>query len=86
MLNPKVALLFLSLLPQFLDRGDPILAKTLFLSSLFLAMGVVWLLAYAAIVSRMAGFFRGDRVRRRLEAISGAVLIALGVRIALQDA
>ena len=31
-LNPKVALLFMSLLPQFLDRGDPVVAKTLFLS------------------------------------------------------
>jgi threonine/homoserine/homoserine lactone efflux protein len=85
-LNPKVALLFLSLLPQFLDRGDPIFVKTLFLSSLFLTMGVVWLLAYAALVSRLAGFFRSEHVRRRLEAVSGAVLVALGVRIALQDA
>jgi threonine/homoserine/homoserine lactone efflux protein len=84
-LNPKVALLFLSLLPQ-LDRDDPIFAKTLFLSSLFLAMGIAWLLAYAALVSRLAGSFRSDRVRRRMEAISGGVLIGLGLRIAVQDA
>jgi threonine/homoserine/homoserine lactone efflux protein len=85
-LNPKVALLFISLLPQFLDAGDPILAKTLVLSALFLAMGIAWLLAYAALVSRAAGFFRSDRVRRRVQALSGAVLVALGVRIAVQDA
>ena len=84
-LNPKVALLFMSLLPQFLDRGDPVVATTLFLSGLFLAMGLVWLLAYAAIAARMAGFFRSDRVRRRVELVSGAVLVALGLRIAAQD-
>ena len=65
-LNPKVALLFMSLLPQFIDRGDPVVARTLFLSGLFLAMGLVWLLAFAAIAAHMAGFFRSDRVRRRV--------------------
>jgi threonine/homoserine/homoserine lactone efflux protein len=85
-LNPKVALLFLSLLPQFLDPGDPIVTKTLLLSALFLAMGIMWLLGYAALVSRLSGLFRSHRVRRRLEAISGTVLVALGLRIAIQDA
>jgi len=33
---------------------------------IFLAMGLVWLLAYAAIAARMAGFFRSERVRRRI--------------------
>jgi threonine/homoserine/homoserine lactone efflux protein len=85
-LNPKVALLFLSLLPQFVDQGDPVLAKTLLLSGLFLAMGIGWLLAYATLVSRLAGVFRSARLRRRLEGITGAVLVALGLRIAVQDA
>jgi hypothetical protein len=49
-------------------------------------MGVAWLLVYAALVSRLAGFFRSTRVRRRLEGLSGAILVALGVRIAVQDA
>jgi threonine/homoserine/homoserine lactone efflux protein len=85
-LNPKVALLFLSLLPQFVEQGDPVLAKTLLLSGLFLAMGIGWLLAYAALVSRIAGVFRSARLRRRLEGITGAILVALGLRIAVQDA
>lgn len=85
-LNPKVALLFLSLLPQFLDRGDPIVGKTLFLSALFLGMGVAWLFGYAALASRLAAFFHSERVRRRIEVASGAVLVALGLRIALQEA
>lgn len=84
-LNPKVALLFLSLLPQFVDPGDAAFIQTLVLSGTFLAMGLVWLLAYVAIVSRAASFLRHDRVRRRIELVSGVVLVALGLRIAVQD-
>ncbi len=71
----------MSLLPQFLDRGDPVVETTLFLSGLFLAMGLASLLAYSAIASRMAGFLRSDRVRRRVELVSGAVLVTLGLRV-----
>jgi threonine/homoserine/homoserine lactone efflux protein len=85
-LNPKVALLFLSLLPQFVDRGGAVLVQTLLLSGTFLAMGLLWLLTYVAIVSRAAGFLRDDRLRRRIEIVSGSVLVALGLRIAVEDA
>jgi threonine/homoserine/homoserine lactone efflux protein len=85
-LNPKVALLFLSLLPQFVDRGGAVLVQTLLLSGTFLVMGLLWLLTYVAIVSRAAGFLRDDRLRRRIEIVSGSVLVALGLRIAVEDA
>lgn len=84
-LNPKVALMFLSLLPQVVDPGEAAFMQTLVLSGTFLAMGLVWLLIYVALVSRMASFLRHDRVRRRIEIVSGAVLVALGLRIAVQD-
>jgi threonine/homoserine/homoserine lactone efflux protein len=84
-LNPKVAILFLSLLPQFVERGDPVVAKTLLLSGIFLAMGLAWLVTFAALMSRLAGVMRSDRVRKRLEAVTGAVLIALGLRVVTQD-
>lgn len=78
--------MFLSLPPQFVDPGDAAFIQTLVLSGTFLAMGLVWLLAYAAIVTRAASFLRQDRVRRRIELVNGAVLVALGLRIAVQDA
>ena len=84
-LNPKVAILFLSLLPQFVEPGDPVLAKTLLLSGILLAMRLAWLLTFAAMTSRLAGVMRSDAVRRRLEIITGAVLIVLGIRVVAQD-
>ena len=85
-LNPKVALLFLSLLPQFVDPGEGAFTQTLVLSATFLVMGIVWLLVYAAVASRAANVLRHDRVRRRIEIVSGTVLVALGLRVAVQDA
>jgi threonine/homoserine/homoserine lactone efflux protein len=61
------------------------LLTTFVLSALFLAMRIVWLLIYAVLVARLAPFFRSRQVRRRLEGLSGAILVALGVRIAVQD-
>jgi threonine/homoserine/homoserine lactone efflux protein len=84
-LNPKVAILFLSLLPQFVDPSDPVVAKTLLLSGIFLAMGLVWLVTFAALMSRLAGVMRSERIRKRLEAVTAAVLIALGLRVVTQD-
>ena len=85
-LNPKVALMFLSLLPQFVDPDEAALIQTFVLSGTFLAMGLVWLLTYAALVSRAASFLRRDHIRRRIELVSGAVLVALGLRMAVHDA
>jgi len=72
--NPKMAAFFPSLLPQFADTFAALLA----LGVLFAAMTFAWLSLYAAV----AGFLRP--FRRALEAISGAVLIALGLRLATE--
>jgi threonine/homoserine/homoserine lactone efflux protein len=79
-LNPKPALFYLAFLPQFIEPGDPILLLTALLVGIHIAIGVVWLVLWAWLVSR-AGVL-GGRWRARLEAVTGAVLVALGVRLA----
>ena len=79
-LNPKPALFYLAFLPQFIEPGDPVLLVTALLVAIHIMIGVVWLLLWAWLVSR-AGML-GRRWRARLEAVTGAVLVALGVRLA----
>jgi threonine/homoserine/homoserine lactone efflux protein len=76
--NPKMAVFFLSLLPQFGSSFGALLALGLAFSCLTL----VWLTAYGAAVARAGDFLRRSRVRRALDAAMGAVLVALGLRIA----
>ena len=76
--NPKMAVFFLSLLPQFGSSFGALLGLGLVFSSLTL----VWLTAYGAAVARAGDVLRRSRVRRALDAAMGAVLVALGLRIA----
>lgn len=82
--NPKMVVFFTSLLPQFVSTGGHVFATLLLLGLAFSALTLAWLSAYAVGVSRARRLFEAPRVRRALDAISGAVLVALGVRLATQ--
>jgi len=80
LLNPKLAVLFTTLLPQFISQDDPA-AMSALLAAIFLAIGLTWLVVYTLIVGVVA---RSRRFRVVMEAITGVVLIALGARLALE--
>jgi threonine/homoserine/homoserine lactone efflux protein len=82
LLNPKVALFYLTFLPQFVTTaGDP-LRQSVALALIHVAMGMAWLGLIAVSVDRMSRALSGNRLRQALETLTGAVLIALGVRLA----
>ena len=76
--NPKMAVFFSSLLPQF---GDTF-AVLLGLGLLFCALTLTWLSAYALAIARAGDVLRRPRVRRALDAVTGTALVALGLRLA----
>ena len=80
--NPKIALFYTTFLPQFIGPGDPILMLSLAMASVHILLGLAWLSAYAWLLDRAVEAFRGSRVRRALDALTGAVLVALGIRVA----
>ena len=82
--NPKMAVFFTSLLPQFAGNGEASFVSLLALGLLFCAMTFVWLSAYALAVAKAGGVLRRPAVRRALDAVTGAVLIALGLRLATE--
>jgi RhtB (resistance to homoserine/threonine) family protein len=84
LLNPKVVVFYLALLPQFIDPGDAVLAKSLLLAAIHFAEGILWLGGVAWLVDRSRRFFMQPVLRRWLDAACGAFLIALGIRLALQ--
>jgi RhtB (resistance to homoserine/threonine) family protein len=82
LLNPKVALFYLTLLPQFIRPGDPVLARSLLLAAVHVVIGLVWLLIYAYSLGRLSAVLRRPRVRRALEGVTGTLLIGIGGRLA----
>jgi threonine/homoserine/homoserine lactone efflux protein len=81
-LNPKPALFYLAFVPQFVEPGDPVIALTALLVAIHIAIGVVWLLAWAWMVARAGRLLGSSRWRAALERVTGAVLVALGLRLA----
>jgi threonine/homoserine/homoserine lactone efflux protein len=81
--NPKMAAFFPALLPQFAPAGDTAFGL-LSLGLLFASMTLVWLVAYALAVARAGDLLRRPAVRRAVESATGAVLVALGVRLATE--
>lgn len=80
--NPKMAVFFTSLLPQFAPESGPRFATFLALGLCFCAMTAAWLTAYAFAVARAKTVFERPRVRRVVDGLTGAVLVALGLRLA----
>lgn len=83
-LNPKVAIFFLSLLPQFVEPGPGFTGRLLVLSALFIVMGLAWLTIYTTALHAVSGLVDRPRVKTIIESVTGCVLIALGVRLAVQ--
>ena len=81
-LNPKVAIFYLTFLPQFIAPGEPVLRRSLFLATIHIAMGVVWLATYAWFIERLGAVLTRPNVKAWLERATGGLLIALGVRLA----
>ena len=84
--NPKMVAFFLSLLPQFVPPGAHQVAGFLLLGLVFCLLTFGWLSLYAATVDRARALFRRRSVRRAVEGLTGAVLVALGVRLAVERA
>jgi threonine/homoserine/homoserine lactone efflux protein len=82
--NPKIGVFYTSFLPQFTPRGETSFAMLLLLGLSFSALGLLWLLVYAVAVAGAGNVLRRTAIRRAIEGVTGAVLIALGLRLATQ--
>ena len=81
--NPKAAIFMFAFYPQFVPSDGPVLAWTAGLALLQVLVETALYLALATTVGRASAWFRRPKIRRRLEAASGTVLIGLGVRVAV---
>lgn len=85
LLNPKIALLFLTLLPQFVAPDEPRTSTSAVLAGVFLLIAVAWWALFSAAVGRLGRLLSRPRMRTVLDRLTGAVLIGIGVRVALDQ-
>jgi threonine/homoserine/homoserine lactone efflux protein len=80
--NPKAGVFAVSFLPQFVPHGAPVLPVLVVFSLVWALIDAVWYLSLIWVAGRAGRAFRRPAVRRRLERISGVVLVGLGLRLA----
>ena len=83
--NPKIAVFFTGLLPQFVSSRVSVLGPFLLLGGLFVLMTVVWLCSYALLAVKVSSVLTRPRVKAALDGVTGIVLVGLGVRLAFEQ-
>lgn len=84
LLNPKIALLFLTLLPQFVAEGEPRVATTAALAAVFLGFAVLWFRGFSLAAAQLGRFLSRPSVVTWFDRGTGVLLVGLGVRVALE--
>jgi len=83
-LNPKLGVFFLTLLPQFIAPDDPVTLRVLQLAVLFDLIGITWLVAYSTMLGAIGAALGRPGPRRFMRWVTGTVLVGLGARVALE--
>jgi threonine/homoserine/homoserine lactone efflux protein len=86
LLNPKVGVFYLSMLPQFLPDGVNPLLASLAMATIHNVEGMLWFVLLAFAVGRAGGLLARPGFRRRLDQLTAAVFIGFGVRLAVEAA
>jgi threonine/homoserine/homoserine lactone efflux protein len=82
--NPKAGVFAVSFLPQFVPDGAPVLATLVLFSVTWALIDTVWYLGIVWMVTKAKRVIERPHVRRRLEQLSGVLLVGLGIRLAAE--
>ncbi len=84
LLNPKLGVFFLTLLPQFIGPGDQPAVRALQLAVVFDLIGLTWLFVYTALLGAVGAALARPGARRVMRWVTGTILVGLGARVALE--
>jgi threonine/homoserine/homoserine lactone efflux protein len=85
LLNPKVGAFYVAMLPQFIPADAPHAAMGLLLAGVHVGEGLLWSAVLVGCAALMSGALRTPAVRRLLDRVTGIVIVAFGIRLALDN-
>jgi threonine/homoserine/homoserine lactone efflux protein len=83
-LNPKTAVFYLAFLPQFIDPNYSLLGQSLLMAGIHFIIAMIWQCGLAGALSKAKALLKNASFMRRMEGITGVVLIALGIKLLLE--
>jgi len=84
--NPKVAVFFLTFLPQFVDGNSGTFFPFLIMGLIYTALTMLWFIFYVYLLDRISAFMKKPSTKAVIEGLTGAILIAFGIKLALEKA
>ncbi|TKG98452.1 LysE family translocator [Peribacillus simplex] len=86
LLNPKVAVFFLTFLPQFVNPGNETFLPFLVMGMTYTVLTALWFVFYIYLLNQISAFMKKPRTQAIFEGITGTVLIGFGIKLALEKA
>lgn len=83
-LNPKTALFYMALLPQFIDPTGSAFAQSMILASLHFVLAMAWQCTVAGLVLKSKELRVGQGVKRAVSGLTGGFFVAIGVKLGLE--
>jgi threonine/homoserine/homoserine lactone efflux protein len=83
-LNPKVGVFFISFLPGFVPAGHSVGWTTLGFGIWYTVLSALYFIGLIAVSGTIATWMAQARIRRRLDALTGLVLVGFGLRLATE--
>jgi threonine/homoserine/homoserine lactone efflux protein len=85
LLNPKVGVFYVALLPQFLPAGSDPLAVGVLLAGVHGTISAVWFAVLISLASVLGRWLRRPATVRVVDGFTGTTLLGFGLRLALAD-
>ncbi|MFF2952551.1 LysE family translocator [Kitasatospora sp. NPDC057965] len=85
LLNPKVGVFYVAVLPQFIPAGVPHFAAGVALTCVHVVEGLLWSLVLVGFARVLRGWLRRPAARRAMDRVTGVVVVGFGVKLAVSD-
>lgn len=85
-LNPKVAIFFLTFFPQFVDAGSNTFIPFLIMGVTYAVLTAIWFILYVYLMNQISAFMKKPNTQNFIEGITGAILILFGLKLAFEKA
>ncbi|MFF2449728.1 LysE family translocator [Neobacillus sp. NPDC058068] len=84
LLNPKVAVFFLTFLPQFVDPGQKPLLPFLLMGVTYTLLTAIWFIPYIYLINKISSFMNKPSTQKVVQGITGAALLGFGLKLAFE--
>lgn len=82
-LNPKVAMFFLTFLPQFVKTGENATGQLIMMGVIYTVLSITWFFIYVFLINYLRKWLMSAKVQRIMDKTTGLVLIGFGIKLAL---